>query len=602
MIRLFAALVLAILSNITIVLARDLAQTAPPVPERELFEGFDTLVDRPFVQFFWDEDAQKLDRRGYVLRDPFAASGALLLWRPAVNAEDTAGPINGEGTVFWRDPDYLTRGQGPIATYSGRIVNGRFHGHGTLVHRSGARYEGAWQDGKMHGSGRLHLPSGDEYVGEFSKGRRSGEGSYIDRFGNVFDGGFLAGLRDGQGTMFPADGRAYRAAWTEGRLDPKTRAFIPGEAGVAHLRPSQFQTWPDAQVSVAVLYHNLSVAAGSQPLQYVSASEGDTLFVYPGEQGLLNTIFARASLTETGRNIGLSERFEPVSIQFGLENRSTRPLRVVGAFLDVTSSRSELRPIFSLGVTNFGQECLPSSILSRFNCSSGHIQSFMRLFNYGWGPAASSRLTVSVNGPGGQPVAAPAVIDLPTIGKSREVDLSEYLMRLGLNVPGLRDFEYNCGGPPNCLAMARNSGAFGLLGPALTFEGRSYMVNLSGTLEYAWMDSSGQGQTATAPFETSISVGRAVTRELAEKGEDGLPERVRSEPFRLPLDQPHYRITLPISADVFAGRIANWTIRLETERSSTTEYRIVLQLSDGREVASRPIRMFYFLPNFWPDG
>src|ERR1051325_5307611 len=110
-----------------------------------------------------------------------------------------------------------------MAQYRGDMANGRPHGRGTFIDRSGLRYDGDWVNGLMEGEGHLLLPNGDVYRGGFRTGRLHGQGIYIDATGKVYDGEFAAGLRDGTAQVAEANGVTYASFWINGIEDAARR-------------------------------------------------------------------------------------------------------------------------------------------------------------------------------------------------------------------------------------------------------------------------------------------------------------------------------------------------------------------------------------------
>ena len=589
--------VLAILAVVAASLAAagEVREVSGPPPEAETLPGFSQPVERIFAQLYWDAEAGRLNRRSHVFHDPLLSGPDVeVFWQPDAPLEDKAGPINGPGTLVWRSgragaPDVVAR-------YQGDLRDGRLDGKGVFVHRSGARYEGDWREGRMHGQGRLQLPSGDEYIGQFEDGRRSGHGRYVDRFGTVYDGMFAAGLREGTGTVYPADGRAWRAAFRAGQAVEGSQVPVPGDPGIAHVQPSQYLNYPDAQVGVGVLYHDLTHRPTFAPIQYLSAADGETLVVYPGDQTLLDFIYGNANIAGPGAAIVTNAvRHLPVDFQFSLENTSTLPLRVVGAYLDVTSAISERRPVFTMSPSTYVQNCAPTSPMAALNCSGGPITAYLSFFNSGWGAAENMRVDLAIRDRAGTEITRVA-IDTGTVPRQVDVDISTVLAGLGMNLAYIKETGFPCASSEQCMPMLQASGAYGAAINAISYRLGNIWLPVEGAVSFQWTDALGVRQSASVPFSREITVG--FTRGGAEEGEDAMPDPIRTDPFVLPLDQGPYRITLPIPVvDIMAGRTNTWTMRLTSAMSSISEFRIVLQLSDGRLVASRPLRMVHFLPN-----
>ncbi|KAL9107438.1 MAG: hypothetical protein Q9227_007635 [Pyrenula ochraceoflavens] len=105
--------------------------------------------------------------------------------------------------------------------YSGTMLNGRFHGHGTHISNTGHQYTGHFIQENRSGQGHLISPNGDEYTGTFLKNERHGEGTFVEkRTGNKYVGGFKEDKRSGKGVTY----------WEVAEEDEKLCQICYGEA------------------------------------------------------------------------------------------------------------------------------------------------------------------------------------------------------------------------------------------------------------------------------------------------------------------------------------------------------------------------------------
>jgi hypothetical protein len=81
------------------------------------------------------------------------------------------------------------------SSYLGDFFEGRRHGNGEAVFRSGARYDGQWAHGRWNGRGKLSFPDGSYYEGEFLNGEKSGRGTYRWPSGTVYEGEWKDNVR-----------------------------------------------------------------------------------------------------------------------------------------------------------------------------------------------------------------------------------------------------------------------------------------------------------------------------------------------------------------------------------------------------------------------
>jgi hypothetical protein len=119
-----------------------------------------------------------------------------------------------------------------------------------------------------------------------------------------------------------------------------------------------------------------------------------------------------------------------------------------------------------------------------------------------------------------------------------------------------------------------------------------------GTISYRWTDDDGGAHRTEAPFDGLVPLGSFLSRAECEGGERR--EIAGGQPFQLAEHRDSYRIPFPINRTVHAGEVARWEITLDAAKSTNHDLRIVLQLADGREVASRDISILMFRPNTYP--
>ena len=150
----------------------------------------------------------------------------------------------------------------------------------------------------------------------------------------------------------------------------------------------------------------------------------------------------------------------------------------------------------------------------------------------------------------------------------------------------------------SCGAILANSGAFGRLAPAIEVADERAFANVTGAMRYSWSDHEGQTRSRTASFQTRLSVGEIVYS-LAECGEGGEPEELADKPYKFQLDRKNYRIRVGLRDTVPAGVAARWRIRLDADKNSTNQFRMVFALADGRQIASRPIDLMLIRPRFF---
>src|SRR5262249_40104442 len=147
------------------------------------------------------------------------------------------------------------------------------------------------------------------------------------------------------------------------------------------------------------------------------------------------------------------------------------------------------------------------------------------------------------------------------------------------------------------------AGLFGSLNDVISLDELSVNVGVAGTLDYEWIDSTGKTNKASSPFNIKVTLG-SVMQEV-EQGEGGAREIISRETQQLKLDphhpKPHptnYLLPISYKTSAPAGRPARLLLPLEAEKSSSHDFKVTVQLSDGQEIKSRPINLLYYRPRW----
>ncbi|MCB1745067.1 MAG: hypothetical protein KDK91_32165, partial [Gammaproteobacteria bacterium] len=498
------------------------AQAIAPVPD--ITSGDATLLPLPArgdwrvqVQLVWNAAKGRLERRRYEIFDPLAEAGLDIFWEARDLSADRPGRIQGEGVLTWRTPGALRHGhESIVAQYRGRFVDGRFAGHGTFVERSGLRYVGEWVAGLMHGLGHLRLASGDDYQGEFKAGRIHGLGVYVDATGRIYDGGFLAGLRHGPARVLQPNGHRYASVWTHGTEDLTRRG--PGPPGWSQRYAIKVAADDDPALAITIGVGDGSgfcCHTGPPSLGYAATPFADRIEIYPDAPVLMDIWRGRAnivvaySLTSDWTREGVEEysfqsysqsQLKPLALRFGLENRSTRPVNVIGAYLEVERSRVDTQP------------ALQASALTPI---SGQSIEFS-IENYGWSPALDARLDFRFQNPGEGRQSEPLQVPIGEIDGIDQFSFAPALAELGVDVDRLRNLDHAClkewpesaQMAQQCLNEVIGTGVFGRLSPLVFIDPDQFHtrfgVRAIGRVEYDWRDSDGQLQHTAAPFEAFV--------------------------------------------------------------------------------------------------
>ena len=146
-----------------------------------------------------------------------------------------------------------------------------------------------------------------------------------------------------------------------------------------------------------------------------------------------------------------------------------------------------------------------------------------------------------------------------------------------------------------CLSELRGTGKFGELAPLISLQGVIVGVTATGVLAYDWQDVAGESHQKESPFSQWLPIGTLVHQ--VECGEGGYPSEFDGNTFKFDVEKQNYRIPMRLDATVAAGKTGRWRMFLDAPKSSEHQFHIVLQLSDGRRIASRPIDFLYFKPS-----
>lgn len=108
------------------------------------------------------------------------------------------GKREGKGSLYKIQPDGER-----VLIYSGLYKNGKPHGFGKKVSKSGNVYEGQLEEGEFNGVGSMQYSNGSIYMGQWKDGLYHGSGRLFDfEAGTLFDGEFVEGAKSGLGRTY----------------------------------------------------------------------------------------------------------------------------------------------------------------------------------------------------------------------------------------------------------------------------------------------------------------------------------------------------------------------------------------------------------------
>ncbi len=240
----------------------------------------------------------------------------------------------------------------------------------------GLAYSGEWKNGFGEGLGHLVYPDGSEYEGLFRDGKPQGAGRLVDATGETFSGPFVDGLKSGRGTTTLPNGQSYLSDWLRGTEIASSR-----QERLSHMAAATGgSASPDIRLAVRVLPVRTIDFTINDPYltpgelrdeiaRQVDSTEMTQSFGYAGTNRPEGIVIVpankrRMAMWKGNGPVGLSldeespeadgpdftygvfsiGRWEqlPVNLALEVQNRGAAPIQIVGIYLDVADSVSDL--------------------------------------------------------------------------------------------------------------------------------------------------------------------------------------------------------------------------------------------------------------------
>ncbi|MCY1669020.1 hypothetical protein [Rhizobium sp. SL86] len=568
---------------------------AKETAEATVLPGFSAGAWRDLVQLVWDRHEKRLVRRNYRVWDPLAAQGYALTWLADDVTADRDGTVTGSGRLVWREKGAASYDKSAaVARFIGTLIEGHAEGQGVYLHRAGASYRGSWKNGLMDGHGRLQLPNGDEYAGFFQSGKRHGNGVYIGRTGIVYEGGFAAGLRDGMGRIRIGDGPALYARWQAGNEVEGSRV-MPADPGQVELLLAKYDNAANIEAGLVVDRRQvIDPVADVQALGYTSQASGEVLKVLPDNARLFDVWRGRVPIQITQDErfsvitelsfLGPIEYYQPTPFILDLSNLSEETVRIAGGYIDVSRSVSDREPAVQVDGP-FPGACQGPEFTTAFDVQ-----------NFGWSDMSKVKVT------GTLAVKDKVLFELPLqafekIAELQHVDYAPFFKQFGIEDQVALECDRETIGA--CQKAIKEHPSLEKFAEIVTVDYGSFVVPYHGEIAYEWADANGETHMKTSSFDLSFQI--AYSPSMIECGEGGTEEGKFRKPFKLKADGENYRIPLQLADDIPPGVTGRWRVQIESDMSAVHDFRIVLQLADGRDVATRPVNLTYFKPRPQPE-
>lgn len=546
-------------------------------------------------QLVWNAATRQMERRVLKVWDVLDRADQEFYWEPDAGAGDIEnGPINGSGTLVWRErgsPAYDRTAI--ISTYRGTLRNGAPHGQGRLSTRDGRTYRGEWREGEMLGRGDLRYANGDRYEGELAHGVPHGRGRFARADGEIFEGSFRHGSRHGRGELTTPGGTVHVTEWSNGIELPKSaarRGAVPPERAVS--RPDDYQLAAVGAVDLDKV--NLSVIVDQSLSKQQQQQTGGVIYVHnhTADETVIEaddpTMLKRWKGGDviTGSWLNTSA---PAYLKLLIRNDTGRRLSLSGAYLEIEESATDLQPFVGLD-THWG--CI------------GYRPSF-NLVNNGWGAVEDARLDFTFVNPARELTPFPDryTIEIGSIdaGDGRDVVVEPALRAASVDVDRLKTARYSCPSYEQlegCGADFKRKLSLGKLIRHIAPSGLYMQTSLIGDLSYTWHDSKGVRHRRTSPLQTLITLAFIEVPSYAEcGGDDEFAVEVADVPkLRFSLDKQNYRIEVPLQGSSLIRRIAGISVAALADKASQHRFRFVVVLADGSQKASPPIQFNFYRP------
>lgn len=510
------------------------------------------------TQLVWDQTAGKLVRKALLAWDTAPERDLEFEWQGSSAAD---GPISGAGRLVWRErgaPAY-----DPAAVYSeyeGTVRNGRPDGTGRLRVRDGIVYEGTWRDGAMEGRGLIRFANGE-----------------------AFEGPFAAGAPDGTGRLTTADGRVWQSVWRNGAEVARTPA--EGAVQLAQAGTVAVNVYMDSRLNDE--FRSVQDEDGFEHFTYEVDDSTGVLQVRLASPEILGLWKGDEPITATLRQ-GTSDYFEdgtqfgPVFVVVDIANEESQSAEVVGAYIDIAESMSDLQPY----VDAYG----PAD-----GCNSRLVTDFS-LSNAGWGAVENARLTYAF-GTEAEPGQAVFVTEIGSFEDYASPSIADGLAALGVDIGRLQNDDFQCSSEAEyaaCLADWRNSDLLApFQGALFSDDNAQLLTRMWGILEYTWTDSRGGKNERKSPIVIDFPV---LDVSFGPECGAGGPIERGFPTAELPLDVENVRIPINYTDTIAPREQKRFGLNFVAAKSSRHLFRFVVELADGRTIASPDIDLQYFVP------
>ena len=278
-----------------------------------------------------------------------------------------------------------------------------------------------------------------------------------------------------------------------------------------------------------------------------------------------------------------STQFGPVFVVVDIANEENQTAEVVGAYLDIDESMSDLQPYLdAYGPADGCNARLVAGVLAlQRRLGPGRERSGSPI------PSATRPSRV------GQTFTA----EIGSFEDSATPSIADSLQALGLDIDRLQNDNFQCASEAEyaaCIADWEGSDLLaGLSGATFNDGNAQILTRLWGILDYTWTDSKGGSNPRQSPVIIDfpvLDVGMGPECGAGGPVERGFPTA------KLPLDETNVRIPINYQDTIAPREQKRFGLNFIADKSSRHHFRFVVELADGRTIASPDIDLTYFIP------
>jgi hypothetical protein len=399
--------------------------------------------------------------------------------------------------------------------------------------------------------------------------------------------------------LIPSGAPAAKELWKQSRQVVRSEP-IPGNAADADRGASYRIAQTASNLTLTILADTKKnqdfVKADDQfgSFVYEVVTSGDIVKIQPASKEIMGVWKGNATLKEISFAAKAyfedDSQFAPAFLVADVRNDGARGALVTGAYLDVSESATDFQPYLTIG--DWG----------RLGCADGSYNPEFNIRNYGWGEVRNPRLIHSF---GSKSTRSPDfVAALGTFDASTTATVEDGLRKSGLDIEKIKNGKFKCASKsqvPACLAKLKGTSVLGNLANYLYTGGNTVFTNVSGRIEYDWVNSDGKTTNRASPFVIDIALFHFDVGGGPECGAPGPVDR-NDKPIELSLDRKSYRIPLDWRGQLASRQNSRFGFILAAAKSSRHVFKLVLELADGNTLTSPTMDLSYFKPRMPPPS